>query len=84
MSVKFFVLVSSHVIEKQEINFTRGGGMDAMLHIYTCLELASSPGHAQILSHSHGERSGEGLGTLLYHRPEMADSVSMNLVHITY
>ena len=27
--------------------------MDAMLHISTCLELASSPGHAQILSHSH-------------------------------
>ena len=38
--------------------------------------LASSPGHSQILSRSRGEKSGEGLGSKLGHRPEMVDSVS--------
>ena len=38
--------------------------------------LASSSGHSQILSRSHGEKSGEGLGSKLRHRPEMVDSVS--------
>ena len=38
--------------------------------------LASSPAHSQMLSHSCGEKSGEGLGTLLHHEPEMANSVS--------
>ena len=28
---------------------------------FTCLEVASSPGHSQILSRSRGEKSGEGL-----------------------
>ena len=37
--------------------------------------VASSPGHSQILSRSHGEKSGEGLGAKLRHRPEMVDSV---------
>ena len=38
--------------------------------------IPSSPCHAQILSRSRGEKSGEGLGTLLCHRPQMVDSVS--------
>ena len=38
--------------------------------------VASSPGHSQILSHSHGEKSGEGLVPLLRHGTEMVDSVS--------
>ena len=46
--------------------------------------LASSPGHSQILSYSRGEKLGEGLRSLLCHRPEMVDSVSTNWVHITY
>ena len=40
--------------------------------------IASSPGHSQILSHSRGEKSGEGLGSKLRHGPEMVDSVSTN------
>ena len=43
-----------------------------------------SPDHSQILSSSHGEKSGEGLGSKLRHRPEMVDSVSTNQVHVTY
>ena len=38
--------------------------------------LASSPDHSQILSHSYGEKLGEGLGSLLHHRPEMVNTVS--------
>ena len=38
--------------------------------------LASSLGHSQILYHSCGEKSGEGLGSKLRHRPEMVDSIS--------
>ena len=38
--------------------------------------IASSPGHSQILSHSCGEKSGEGLGLKLSHGPEMVDLVS--------
>ena len=33
--------------------------------------LASSPGASQILSHSRGEKSEEGLGSKLRHKPEM-------------
>ena len=40
------------------------------------LLLASSPGPTQILSHSRGEKLGEGLGSKLHHGPEMVDSVS--------
>ena len=40
------------------------------------LQVALSPGHSQILSHNRGERSREGLGSLLHHRPEIVDSVS--------
>ena len=46
--------------------------------------VASSPGPSQILSRSHGEKSGEGLGSKLRHGPEMVDSVSTNRVHVTY
>ena len=46
--------------------------------------LASFPGPSQILSHSRGEKSGEGLGSKLRHGPEMVDSVSTNRVRITY
>ena len=42
------------------------------------VELASSPGHSQILACSRGEKSGEGLGSSLRHGPEMVDSVSTN------
>ena len=42
------------------------------------VRLASSPGHSQILSHSRGEKSGEGLGSKLHHGSEMVDSVSTN------
>ena len=40
--------------------------------------IASSPGHSQILSCSHGEKSEEGLGSKLRHGLEMVDSVSTN------
>ena len=43
--------------------------------------VTSSPDHSQILSSSYGEKSGEGLGSKLRHRPEMVDSVSTNRVH---
>jgi len=43
--------------------------------------VASFPGHPQILSHSHGEKSGEGLGSLLHHGPEIVDMVSTNRVN---
>ena len=33
---------------------------------YSCV-VVSSPGHSQILSRSHGEKLGEGLGSLLHH-----------------
>ena len=36
--------------------------------------VASSPGPSQILSRSRGEKSGEGLGSKLRHRPEIVDS----------
>ena len=45
---------------------------------------AFPPGHSQILSSSHGEKLGEGLGSLLCDRPEMVDSDHTNEVHITY
>ena len=38
-------------------------------------DLASSPGHSQILSRSLGEKSGEGLVPLLRHGPEVVDSI---------
>ena len=47
-------------------------------------QLALSPGHSQTLSHSRGEKLGEGLGLLLHHGPEMVDSVSANRVYVTY
>ena len=40
--------------------------------------VASFPGPSQILSCSRGEKSGEGLGSKLRHRPEMVNSVSTN------
>ena len=43
------------------------------------IDLPSSPGHSQILSRSHGEKSGEGLGSKLSHGPEMVDSVSTSV-----
>ena len=43
---------------------------------HSVLILASSPGHSQILSRRHGEKLGEGLGSLLHHRLEMVDSVN--------
>ena len=43
--------------------------------MYRWHSVASSPGHSQILSRSRGEKSGEGLGSLLRHGPEMVDSV---------
>ena len=43
--------------------------------------IAQSPGHSQILSHCCGEKSGEGLGSLLRHGLEMVDSVRTNRVH---
>ena len=42
------------------------------------LALALSPGPAQILSRSRGEKLGEGLESKLRHGPEMVDSVSTN------
>ena len=51
---------------------------------YSWWWVTSSPGHSHILSHSRGEKSGEGLGSKLCHGPEMVDSVSTNRVHITY
>ena len=44
--------------------------------VYHGTNLASSPGHSQILSRIHGEKSEEGLGSKLHHRPEMVYSVS--------
>ena len=42
------------------------------------------PGNSKILSRSRGEKSGEGLGSLLRHGLETVDSVSANRVRITY
>ena len=47
------------------------------LEPHTGLLVASSPGHSQILSCSHGKKSGEGLGSKLRHGPEVVESVSM-------
>ena len=44
--------------------------------------VASFSGHSQILSRSCGENSGEGLGSLLRHGPEMVDSVMTYQVYI--
>ena len=40
--------------------------------------IASSPDHSQILSHSRGEKSEEGLGSLVCHKLEVVDTVSTN------
>ena len=54
-----------------------------LAHPAACLEqsrsIASSPGHSHVFTGSHGEISGEGLGSKLCHRPEMVDSVNTNL-----
>ena len=42
-------------------------------YILCQLLVASSPGHSQILSRSHSEKSGEGLGSKLHHGLEMVD-----------
>ena len=42
----------------------------------TVVEVASSPDCSQILSHSRGGKSGEGLGSLLRHGLKMVDTVS--------
>ena len=42
-------------------------------YIIKHLKAASSLGHSQILSRSHGENFGEGLGLLLCHGLEMVD-----------
>ena len=47
-----------------------------------CLLIASYPGHSQILSRSRGEKSGEGLGSLLCHGPEMVDSVRTVFIQV--
>ena len=52
--------------------------------LHNTILLALSPGPSQILSRSHGEKSGEGLGSKLHHGLEMVDSVSTNRVHVTY
>lgn len=45
------------------------------VHVHTW-NLASSPGPSQILSRSHGDKWGEGLGLKLRRGPEMVDSVT--------
>jgi len=67
----------SHYSEHFTINFSF---TDTCEHTND-IQLASSPGHSQILSHSHGEKSGESLGSKLRHGLEMVDSVSTNRVH---
>ena len=52
--------------------------------IHCVVGIASSPGPSQILSHSRGEKSREGLGSKLRHGPEMVDLVSTNRVHVTF
>ena len=53
--------------------------LDVNLYMHeTWCTVASSPGHSQILSRSHGEKLGEGLGTLLRRGPEMVDLASAN------
>ena len=49
------------------------GNYAQTVHDRQCI--ASSSGHSQILSHSRGEKLGEGLGSKLRHGPEMVDSV---------
>ena len=76
-------------MEVAGLNSTTTGGINGLtlglvpmgsliMACLTPINVASSPGHAQILSRSHGEKSGEGLGSLLCHKPKMADSVSTN------
>ena len=55
---------------------------ECLLAYYRCFRMSTRLLHSlvsrppQILSHSHGEKSGEGLGSKLRHGPEMVDSVS--------
>ena len=58
--------------------------MDVCITAYCVGILALSTGHSQILSRSHEGKSGEGLGSLLHHGPEMVDTVSTNQVRIMY
>ena len=44
--------------------------------IVLCTVLASYPHTQATFTCSHGEKSEEGLGSLLHHEPEMVDSVS--------
>ena len=53
--------------------------MHARTRTHTHTHIASSPGPSQILSCSRGEKSGEGPGSKLRHRPEMVDSVVRNV-----
>ena len=39
---------------------------DALLKHISLISVALYPGHSQILSRSHGEKSGEALGSLVY------------------
>ena len=52
------------------------------LHITTILAVVSFPGQSQILSHSHGDKLGEGLVPLLHHGLELMDSVSSYVMWI--
>ena len=62
--MKYFICVFKHFVLLERYCFA------------SRTELASSPGHSQILSCSRGEKSGEGLVPILRHGPEMVDSIS--------
>ena len=53
--------------------------LSSICNFWHSYSLASSPGHSQILSRSRGEKSGEGLRSLLHHGPEMVDMVILDI-----
>ena len=64
---------STNVVTCKSIvhDYPYGNSSDCLIYV------ASSPGHSQILSHSREKKLGEGLGSLLLHRPEMVDTIAI-------
>ena len=75
----FEYLITSLCLERCIVGLVLGGGGATLTHHHSCIyKVASSPGPSHILSRSRGEKSGEGLGSLLHNGPEMVDTVSTN------
>ena len=51
--------------------FLHGCDINSGSGLETTMKVVSFPAHSMIVSHSHGEKSGEGLVSFLHHEPEM-------------